>query len=422
VNDTVGGLAVAASEKHVYTTGYYIGTADFDGSGGTDEHTSEPDTFDFYVTHYTDDVPTISGVTADADADEGDVTWTTDAAASTKVEYGLTQYYGASTVEVDTSPRVTDHSANVPGLKPCGRYYYRVLSADSDNNKAISTNRAMNTSGCLASSIVNGTGVYTETTGGEVELSNSQSTAKVTAGNGFYSEGAVLQINILDSSGVPEVPAGTSLVKGNFYNLLAVSDSDAVVETFDQPVTFTVTYGADAEAAFVEGTMDVYRYTGTEWEKKNCVLDTGANTITCALGGFSVYGVFGQEVAGSVSSVSGTSGCAPGCGDSKPEGIADLFQIDVNVGQVELFFAPIARNSRYYISYSTLPLAEQHGVEVSLGDDGVQSFGVGYLAPNTTYYFKVRGQNGCMPGDWSSIMKVTTLGKSRKVPEMYYKY
>ena len=40
--------------------------------------------------------------------------------------------------------------------------------------------------------------------------------------------------------------------------------------------------------------------------------------------------------------------------------------------------------------------------------EGVQNETINLLKSNTTYYFKVRGQIGCMPGDWSNIMKVET--------------
>jgi hypothetical protein len=139
------------------------------------------------------------------------------------------------------------------------------------------------------------------------------------------------------------------------------------------------------------------------------------------LGGFSVYGVFGQEILGSTANSSSSSG-ASSCGDTKPNSWPDLFQINVNSAQVTLYFTPVTPDNRYYISFSTRPIAEEHGAEVRLGNIGVQNFTVNYLAPNTTYYFKVRGQNGCMPGNWSSIMKVTTLSKFSKYTATYYKY
>ena len=423
VDDATDGLAVAANSQYVFMTGYYIGTVNFDGTGGTDNHTSDTDSFDFYVSKYTDDTPTISQVSSSPSSDSGSVTWTTDPASSSQVEYGLTEYFGAATSETDTSTRVTSHSTTVASLQACARYHYRVLSADSDGNKGISTRRTFYTSGCLASSVEGGTDSYTETTGGSIELTNDQSTVTLLAPDGYYSEGATIQINILDSDDVPSAPSGTSLVSGNFYNLLAVSDSDTVITSFDEPVIFTIDYGSDAQSSYNEDTLDVYKYTGSAWEDQNCTLDTVNNTITCSLEGFSIYGIFGQELSGSTSNSSiFSTASAPSCQDQKPSGLPDLFQINAHATQAILYYAPINdNNSNYYISFSGKPNTYEHGTLTGQGySTGVLSYTVNYLKPRTVYYFKVRGQNGCMPGAWSNEMKITTTTKTRS-GMIYYK-
>lgn len=57
-----------------------------------------------------------------------------------------------------------------------------------------------------------------------------------------------------------------------------------------------------------------------------------------------------------------------------------------------------------------------YGEEVTLAREGVQSHTIYLLEPNTIYYLKVRGQNGCMPGVWSNVMEFTTDNS------IYYKY
>jgi len=112
---------------------------------------------------------------------------------------------------------------------------------------------------------------------------------------------------------------------------------------------------------------------------------------------------------------------APSCTDSKPVSIPDLFQIDAIDTSAKLFFTPIDYN-QYFISFSTKPNAEEFGEAITLTREGVQSHNIYLLKPNTTYYVKVRGQNGCMPGDWSSVMKIKTNSKNQIKQNIFYKY
>ena len=116
-----------------------------------------------------------------------------------------------------------------------------------------------------------------------------------------------------------------------------------------------------------------------------------------------------------------SSSSPPACHDQPPTNAPDLFQIDSYYKSAKLYFAPSSRISNYFISYSTGEIAEEHGVMVNLGYDGVQSYNINDLSPNITYYFKVRGQNGCATGDWSQVMKIRTLTRDGEfIPEYYY--
>jgi len=99
---------------------------------------------------------------------------------------------------------------------------------------------------------------------------------------------------------------------------------------------------------------------------------------------------------------------APFCHNLPPPMAPNLFQIDISQNRARLFFTPISNITKYYVSFSEKPNAQEHGEEVVLSPQGVQSHTVYWLKANTTYYFKVRGQNGCMPGDWSNILAATT--------------
>lgn len=109
------------------------------------------------------------------------------------------------------------------------------------------------------------------------------------------------------------------------------------------------------------------------------------------------------------------------CRDEAPNSAPDLFQIDVNNDSAKLFFTPISNTDKYFISFSTNQSAEEHGEEVSLAKEGVQSHSVYFLTPNKSYFFKVRGQKGCMPGQWSNVMEVKTGSQGFKNTLNYYK-
>ena len=110
---------------------------------------------------------------------------------------------------------------------------------------------------------------------------------------------------------------------------------------------------------------------------------------------------------------------APTCTDIKPAGTPDLFQIDVNNNRASLYFAPILGVSKYFIAYGEGEATENHGVEFySDQSTGVVSFNISDLLPDSFYSFKVRGGNGCMPGDWSNIVQV----KTKSTPQGYISY
>ncbi|TSC72820.1 MAG: fibronectin, type III domain-containing protein, partial [Parcubacteria group bacterium Gr01-1014_38] len=81
--------------------------------------------------------PVISGVQASGVTATGaTITWTTDEAADSQVEYGLTTTYGSST---PLNPAmVTSHSMALSGLTASTLYHYRVKSRDTSGNLATS--------------------------------------------------------------------------------------------------------------------------------------------------------------------------------------------------------------------------------------------------------------------------------------------
>ena len=92
--------------------------------------------------------PAISSVSAVPGDHQAEITWTTNEAASTRVEYGLTLAYGSSSGELNVSPRVSDHWAAINGLAICTTYHYRVFSKDAALNEGGSADATFKTTGC----------------------------------------------------------------------------------------------------------------------------------------------------------------------------------------------------------------------------------------------------------------------------------
>jgi hypothetical protein len=112
---------------------------------------------------------------------------------------------------------------------------------------------------------------------------------------------------------------------------------------------------------------------------------------------------------------------APVCSAQAPSGIPDLFQIDAADTHATLYFAPVNNPvTNYYISYGYSSGDERFGTLTNQGNSsGALSYTVNSLSPNTTYYFRIRPQNDCMPGNFGNEMKITTAKKSSSIIRYY---
>ncbi|HEU0023995.1 MAG TPA: DUF4082 domain-containing protein [Thermoleophilaceae bacterium] len=117
---TRAGQSVARSTRTVKGVNYVV----FKATAG-----------DYVATYATDtSPPEIAGLAAVADGEgHATVTWDTDEAATSRVEYGPTTALGS---EVSDSARVTEHSMELTGLTPGTTYRFRVISVDAAGNSA----------------------------------------------------------------------------------------------------------------------------------------------------------------------------------------------------------------------------------------------------------------------------------------------
>ena len=228
-------------------------------------------------------------------------------------------------------------------------------------------------------------------------------------------------------------PTTSDELVSSLFDLKAYQSVGTSISSFDQPLTLTIDYTDDQISGLDPSTLFIYRYDDGVWQKLQTTVDLTNHQLIADTYHFSLFAIFGQPVSATLTptnnsstSNSNSSPSAPpsySCTDSKPLSISNLFQINITNNTAKLFFTPLVDTNHYYVSFSTNPDAETAGAgaDIILNKEGVQSYTVYQLKPNTTYYFKVRGQNGCMPGNWSNIMKIKTNAVRTINPSVFYK-
>jgi hypothetical protein len=241
------------------------------------------------------------------------ITWTTDEISSSIVDYGLTNAYGTSTAEEDTSPRVTSHSVDISSLVACTTYHYRVRSTDGASNTATGSDNTFTTTGCVGSADVideESTSITTAT-GGTAELDLGGSGLLLTIPADATEDDVVYQIKQLDGSSVTNAigtPSGVILAGSHTFELKSLSDNSTAVTSFEEPITLTLSYEDSDVDGIDEATLVIYRWDGATWTALlGCTVDTNANTVTCTTTNFSLFGLFGGASSSSSRSSSGST-------------------------------------------------------------------------------------------------------------------
>ncbi len=356
----------------------------------------------------------ISAISTQTSSTSATISWTTSHIRSTQVEYGLTSSYGTTTAVTDTSPMTTSHSVSLTGLLPCVRYYYRVKSADTLGTVTTGTPGVFTTPGCTGSANVLDAAedALPSATGGSASLLQSGRGIRVSAPAGFTGSDAVVQIKNVESRatlGVTMTPQNRHLVGDYLYDLKALTSVGTAVTSFAQNLSVTVTYSDESVVGQDENSLRIHRWDGSSWhELNNCSVSTNTNTVTCSTAGFSIFGLFGTLSSSSTeASSSSVTSCTQSVGDQVPWLYGAIPQ-DGN--SIVLYFTKASDPvDTYALLYGPSEDKERYGApQLAVPLDSQMTYTVTNLQPNTTYYFKVRGGNGCRTGSWSNELSAKT--------------
>ncbi|MBW8042178.1 MAG: hypothetical protein FVQ85_19565 [Planctomycetes bacterium] len=173
--------------------------------------------------------PVISNVqTSNVTASQATITWNTDEASNSQVEYGLDTNYGSAT-NLDSS-LVTSHSVLLTGLSQSTAYHFRVKSADTSGNESTSGDNTFTTSVASTYSIIAIAG-----SGGQI---NPSGTLVVSGGSQTYTITANAGYDISDV-----LVDGSSVGAVSSYSFTNVTTNHTIAASFATD-TYTITASA----------------------------------------------------------------------------------------------------------------------------------------------------------------------------------
>ena len=179
--------------------------------------------------------PVISNVQASSiTASSATISWTTDEASDSVVEYGLTTSYGSSSSDASNA---TSHSIPLTGLSATTLYHYRVKSTDAAGNTATSEDHSFQTG-----TVTNYAPVSTTILQGSL---NSGSFSNLATNNGSY------YVVNSTSSGQPRIT--------DWYASVTIAEAPASVSKL------TITYDGKYSKSNVSQTLYLFNWATASW-------------------------------------------------------------------------------------------------------------------------------------------------------------
>jgi hypothetical protein len=196
--------------------------------------------------------------------------------------------------------------------------------------------------------------------------------------------------------------------------------NDAFVTIINPDKTYNYTYvwGGNNNEKAIDSAFDSLNnfYIAGSTESINVNLDPTSNIVTTLP---SVGGEWGyltefssrQVVPNPTPSNNNSSGSSDSQGFTCTNHVPAaprIFQIAATKEKSTLHFVPsVDQEDSYTISYGLYSDAGMYNTIFNHSDkSGAIPYTINALAGNTTYYFKVRANNGCMAGNWSQVLSI----------------
>ena len=234
-------LQTTLSQSHgVVLTGLNPGTTYYFVAHSTAANgaTGYSTTYSFTTTGMaTSPAPVISSVAAGGiSSTSATLTWTTDQASSSQVNYGTTTSYGSSST---LNPAlVTSHSITLSGLTAGTMYNFDVVSANASSVSSTSTNSTFTTTGTVSAPVISSvtTGGITSTSVIITWTTDQATSSLVNYGiTGAYGSSSTLNTTLVTSHSVTL----TGLTPGTTYNFDVASSNAANTSATSANYTFT---------------------------------------------------------------------------------------------------------------------------------------------------------------------------------------
>lgn len=97
------------------------------------------------------------------------------------------------------------------------------------------------------------------------------------------------------------------------------------------------------------------------------------------------------------------------CEESEPRGTPNIYKVVVEKMKATVFINSVKNLTEYFLDYSESSTAKGTRKKFGPNPSDHQEYSIENLTPGTNYYVRVKAVNKCASGDWSEIIKFTTL-------------